>query len=123
MQQTTTVATTRHLPCETMPETYSILRRHPSLYFADGDIALSAKTAAGVTQVFRIDRIFLSRHSEVFRDMLMVSSDKGSVGNMYDGVPLVSLPADDSAEDMESLLKVIYDPGCVQKSLLPIAGY
>lgn len=86
--------------------------RHPSLYFPDGDIALSAKTAAGVTQIFRVDRIFLSRHSEVFRDMFAVSSDKSSGAETYDGVPLVVMPREDVAEDVHTLLDVIYNIEC-----------
>lgn len=96
-----------------MSEASTPYERHPTLHFPDGDIALSAKTRTGITQVFRVDRIVLSRHSEVFRDMLAVASDKSNPEERFEDIPLVTMPEDDAAEDLQSLLEVIYDASYV----------
>ncbi|EKM54133.1 uncharacterized protein PHACADRAFT_145778 [Phanerochaete carnosa HHB-10118-sp] len=87
--------------------------RHAELYYPDGDIVLSAKleTATPLTLVvFRVDKLFLSRHSEVFRGMFeVVSGEKAQ--ESYDGVPVLCMP--DRGEDLAMLIEVIYSPVCV----------
>ncbi|KAI0697579.1 hypothetical protein BC835DRAFT_755422 [Cytidiella melzeri] len=80
--------------------------RHPSLYFADGDIVISAtsKTKTYI-QFYRVDRIFLARRSPVFKDML--SLGEGAVNEQYDGAPKVHFP--DDAEDVAGLLAGLYN--------------
>ena len=81
--------------------------RHPTLYFPDGDIVISATSAKDKNRIifFRLDEIYLSRHSSVFKDMLSLPSD-ASTNAHYDGVPHVHLP--DSAEDLGGLFGAIY---------------
>lgn len=86
--------------------------RHEPLYFSDGDIVLSAPCddESTYTWLFRIDRIFLARHSPVFRDMLSlpVASD---TNEKYDGAPRVRLT--DNAWHLAQLLAAIYNPAYV----------
>lgn len=87
------------------------VQRHPTIYFADGDIVLCA-TAKGsdVLHMFRVDKIYLTRNSPVFREMLSLSSPGGSThgtGEIYDGSPLIRLP--DDANDLASLLGLLYN--------------
>ena len=82
--------------------------RHPSLYFEQGDIALSARDSDTLTYVFRVYRLFLTHHSSVFKTMIG-AIESGPTGEEYDGVPLIALGEEDNAEDVASLLEVIYD--------------
>ena len=94
------------------------MNRHPSLYYTDGDIILSAQAEAEsppILVLFRVDKLFLSRHSDVFRDMFAVAPSE-NVEEHYDGVPLVQMPQD-KAEDLALLIEVIYDPPCVYQSV------
>ena len=85
--------------------------RHPTLYFNDGDIVLSTETADKKTLLFRVDKIFLARHSKLFADMFALPSVPG-VHEEYDGVPLVRLIGDES-KGLEDLLGFIYNRSCV----------
>lgn len=69
---------------------------HPSLYFDDGDIELSAKASDGSVQLFKLHRIYLSRSSEVFRDMFAVG------GNTKEEVEMP-----DNAADISALFEAI----------------
>ena len=86
--------------------------RHESLYFADGDLVLSAKSDRKA-MLFRIHTSFLSRLSPVFADMVAFpqSSDNEFPAEMHDGVPSVELH--DDPEDLESFLLALYKPGWV----------
>ena len=83
--------------------------RHESLYLSDGDIVLAAVKLGSpiVTVLFRVDKVYLSRTSPVFRSMLSLPSTP-SVNEMYDGVPRVDLP--DDSDDLACLLAALYDP-------------
>ena len=87
-------------------------KRHPTWYYSDGDIVLRAQSEKesppSTFVLFRVDKLFLSRHSEVFRDMFTVASSN-NVEESYDGAPLVQM-AGDKAEDLAMLIEVIYDP-------------
>lgn len=83
--------------------------RHPSLYFEQGDIALSAKDSDTLTYIFRVYRLFLTHHSEVFKAIIESLGSEGSVEE-YDGVPLVTLSEEDQAAEVANLLEVIHDP-------------
>lgn len=92
-------------------------KRHPTLYYSDGDIVLSAQSeteSPPAMVLFRVDKLFLSRHSDIFRDMFaVVSSD--NMEERYDDAPLVRMPGD-KAEDLAMLIEVIYDPSYVYQS-------
>lgn len=92
--------------------------RHPDLWFRDGNIVLATHTL-----LFRVHKSILSMHSSVFRDMFELAGiescvvgdggEKDAMGRtteheMYDGVPLVSLPSDEGV-DVEELLLAVYD--------------
>lgn len=87
------------------------LNRHPSLYFEDGDIVLSAYATLTSRQLFRVHRVFLSHYSEVFRGMFAVVSTT-NIDEAYDGTPLLRMPDDDTAEAVASLLDVMYNSRC-----------
>ena len=73
------------------------IRKHPALYFDDGDIELVARTADdSSTQLFKVHRTTLSRASPVFRDMFAVSGDRQEAVSMSD-----------TAEDLSDLLQCI----------------
>ncbi len=81
-------------------------QRH-SPYFEDGDIVVSATAEyKNEMRFFRVDKIFLARHSVIFRDMFVVG-DSDPQMERYDGVPKVHLP--DRAEDVATFLSAIYD--------------
>ena len=89
-----------------------------TIWMEDGNIVLQSENT-----LFRVHRSVLSRNSSVFRDMFELSSiddvslDSGEGSNsggmapeleLYDGVPLVSLPHDEGV-DVEELLLAVYD--------------
>ena len=82
--------------------------RHVGLYFADGDIVLSAAKAAGEHIVFfRVDKVLLCRYSQVLRTLLSIPAHPDA-NETYDGVVRVHMP--DTAEDLDRLLTALYDP-------------
>ncbi|KAI0341740.1 hypothetical protein BDW22DRAFT_1331839 [Trametopsis cervina] len=86
------------------------IERHPTVYFPDGDIVLCANLkASDGLRVFRVDRVYLTRNSPVFRDMLSLSSPPahGHHPEVYDGVSVVRLP--DDADDLGNLLGLLYN--------------
>ena len=91
------------------PQPTPVLRRHPDIYFADGDIVLSAPSHKTVNSVilFRVDTLMLKRHSPIFNDMLQFRPGTTS-DEEYDGVPRVHLT--DRAEDLATLLSAMYNP-------------
>lgn len=91
-----------------MPSRVKTTRRHSTLYFSDGDVVLSVDSADGIQHLFRVDTVFLSRHSTVFADILSIPSSPAA-NETYDGVSLVRL-VDDDAEGVEDLLKFMYNP-------------
>lgn len=89
-------------------------RRHPSLYFADGDIVVSATSKERTyTEFYRVDKVFLARHSVIFKDMLSIGSAEGrsvdstSEQQFYDGMPKVHLY--DDAEDVAGFIGALYN--------------
>ena len=80
--------------------------RHPTLYFPDGDVVLALQRSNAADLLFRVDKIFLARHSPIFRDMLSFSAENGP-NDTYDGVPLVNLV--DNGEDLKTLLSGMYN--------------
>ena len=88
-------------------------KHHPSLYYEDGNVVLSALRRDGERQYFRVHQSILSKHSPVLGDMLSMPPLKafGSANVLeeaYGGVVHVQMP--DSGEDLESFLQVLYDP-------------
>ncbi|TFK48999.1 hypothetical protein OE88DRAFT_451274 [Heliocybe sulcata] len=82
--------------------------KHASYYFADGSIVLSAvHSETKQVVLYRVQTTLLSRHSEVFADMLTMPSPPEAP--TYEGAPLVHLP--DTAEEIEAMVHCFYDPG------------
>ncbi|KAG2352877.1 hypothetical protein BDR07DRAFT_1312116 [Suillus spraguei] len=79
---------------------------HDSLYLVDGNIVLIAPLTTGQHQIFRVHQSVLSKNSPVFKSMFMIPGVQDREMEKYDGVPLVQLP--DGAEEVESLLRVLY---------------
>ncbi|KAI0324294.1 hypothetical protein GY45DRAFT_1263095, partial [Cubamyces sp. BRFM 1775] len=69
---------------------------HPSLYFDDGNVIL----AAGRT-LFCVHRSLLSKHSPVFQDLFDGARDR------HRG--LLHVPMEETADEVEALLNVVYD--------------
>ena len=86
--------------------------RHPTLYFQDGDIAVTAMLPNGSQQLYRVDRTFLSRYSSVFEDMLSMPAPQSI--ETVDDVPVVHLL--DDAQDVSTLLETLYNPSYVAQS-------
>ncbi|KAJ3518788.1 hypothetical protein NM688_g9391 [Phlebia brevispora] len=88
-------------------------RRHPTLYFDDGNVALSGVSRNYVRLYFRIHRSILCAHSPVMANMFAIpplhdEESETKYVETYDGVLHIEMP--DSAEDLESFLSVLYDP-------------
>ncbi|TDL27773.1 hypothetical protein BD410DRAFT_739026 [Rickenella mellea] len=90
------------------PGSLNVKAHHLTLYHNDGDLVVSAPNGVGGSTFYRIHRFMLSIHSYVFRDMFTLPPAADGSIETYDGVPIVHLP--DSAEDMDGLLNVLYDP-------------
>ncbi|KAH7924483.1 hypothetical protein BV22DRAFT_1035082 [Leucogyrophana mollusca] len=86
----------------------AIFARDPILYFADGNIVLSALTSEKKGTLFRIHKSVLSLHSPVFADMFALPEPPSGVNDAYDGVPLVHLH--DDAIHVRELLQTFYQP-------------
>ncbi|KAI0094329.1 hypothetical protein BDY19DRAFT_860944, partial [Irpex rosettiformis] len=78
-----------------------------TLYFEDGDIAISA-TSKGKDYIefYRVDKVFLARHSPIFKDMLSLGENDPH-NEQYHGVPKVHLL--DDAEDVSGLIGALYN--------------
>ncbi len=92
-------------PLKRKREESPVLVRHKTLYLEDGDIVLTAPYGQR-RLVFRVDKIFLARHSPIFKDMLAFSPG-GDSADMYEGVPRVDLT--DRAQDLAVLLGGMYN--------------
>lgn len=81
----------------------ALLDRHDDLWLSDGSVVLVAEDT-----LFKVHKSQLSRHSVVFRDMFAMPQLEGA-GRMetLDGCDVVRLH--DSAQDIESLLRALYD--------------
>lgn len=86
--------------------------RHPTLYFPDGNIVITAVNLEGNEVLFRIFKSVLSVQSPVFEHMFSTpqaaSSSTFDPNEWYEGVPLVRMP--DTLADIERILKVLFDP-------------
>lgn len=84
--------------------------KHSTLYFDDGDIVLAVQRPRKTRSflLFRVDKIFLSRYSKTFSDMLtMPASPEGR--EQYEGAPIVRLVGDDP-KAVEVLIQYMYNP-------------
>ncbi|KAJ7232197.1 hypothetical protein B0H12DRAFT_1029079 [Mycena haematopus] len=86
--------------------------RHSSLYLADGNLIVAAPISEGDggMMLFRVHQSMLSLQSPVFAAMFTLPSPDTN-RDIYDGVPFVRMP--DDARDIESLLKVLYNPSAL----------
>lgn len=90
----------------TCEDSYELVR-HGTLYLEDGDIVLTAPSVDGQKRlVFRVDKIFLARHSPIFKDMLAFELGQDAE-DVYEGVSRVDLT--DNAEDLAILLSGLYN--------------
>ncbi|KAI0791180.1 hypothetical protein C8Q75DRAFT_715554, partial [Abortiporus biennis] len=78
---------------------------HPKFYFPSGDIIISCLSSVQTVQ-FKVDKVILSRHSPIFRDMFAIPLPPSP--DMIDGVHVLHLS--DSAEDVAGLLDALYNP-------------
>ncbi|TDL13444.1 hypothetical protein BD410DRAFT_903300 [Rickenella mellea] len=88
----------------------SITTRHETLYLPAGDLVLSALSDLkdrGLV-LFRVHKFMMAHHSSIFRDMFALPIPVEDFNESYDGASMVHIP--DSAEDLEGLLRVLYDP-------------
>ena len=91
--------------------------RHPSLYFEDGDLVISATQQDDAPVLFRAHAAILGHFSPVFRDMMSLPTG-GSGRELYDGAPIVHLP--DDARDVADFFEALYNPGCVCRSTITL---
>ena len=82
--------------------------KHDSLDFPDGDVVLSVTDNVGLQHVFRVDRVFLSRHSKIFAGMFSLPPSSIAVNEQHDGVPLVQLVGD-KLDGVADLLNMMYN--------------
>ncbi|KAI5117801.1 hypothetical protein M0805_004561 [Coniferiporia weirii] len=91
--------------------------QHPTLYFDDGNIILSAVSSTqnqqknqtdAQTLLFRVHKSLLKERSVIFRDMLELPEVPSGVNEIHDAVPVVRMP--DSAKEVEDMLKIFYRP-------------
>lgn len=100
------------MSCDTSDVLPKMDERHPSLYFDDGDVVLSAPISTHMdggridVQYFRIHKFTMRHHSAIFRDMFALPTPASQ--QSYDGIPLIAMT--DSAEDLAVLLKLLYYP-------------
>ncbi|KAI1784925.1 hypothetical protein LXA43DRAFT_1040201 [Ganoderma leucocontextum] len=93
-----------------MSSSSSASEPHPTLYFPNGDVVLSAlidSEAPPTTRLFRVHKFLLMHHSATFANMF--ADAKPGSGESYDGVPMVELQGD-KAEDLALLLNYLYNP-------------
>ncbi|KLO13570.1 hypothetical protein SCHPADRAFT_827811, partial [Schizopora paradoxa] len=89
-------------------------KQSATLWFGDGNIVLSAPSdlAANTTINFCVHSGVLRSRCQVFADMLAMPSGSQTAEmnseEVYNGKPRVRMQ--DSAEDLEAFLKVLYDP-------------
>jgi predicted transcriptional regulator len=81
--------------------------RHGSLYLADGNLVVAASSGGGTMMLFRVHQSMLALQSPVFAGMFTLPPPDANQ-DVYDGAPFVHMP--DDAKDIESLLKVLYNP-------------
>jgi BTB/POZ domain len=79
----------------------SNMTRHPELWFDDGSVVLHVEKT-----LFRVHRSTLATHSTVFSDMFRIPQPPDQ--DAIEGCTVIKLP--DSLDDVESLLKALYDP-------------
>ena len=87
------------------------MKKHPTLYFDNGDIIIICpfREKDKGYQHFRVDKIFLSRHSPIFATTFSLPTGPGrSQEDFMEGASVIRVP--DDAEDMEGFLKAMYEP-------------
>lgn len=91
-------------------------QHHPTLYFSDGNVVLSAVAQDRRRQYFRVHQSILCRHSAVLSDMFAIPPLTRSEAELVKGIPsetyagVVHVQMQDTAEDLASFLGVLYDP-------------
>ena len=88
-------------------------QHHPTLYFDDGNVVLSAIAKDGRRRYFRVHQSVLCRHSPIFEEMFQIpplreDTPEHEIAESYDGVLHIQMP--DTAEEVDSLIGVLYDP-------------
>ncbi|KAF7789624.1 hypothetical protein EIP86_000570 [Pleurotus ostreatoroseus] len=86
------------------PPAKRAIRRHGTLWFEDGNIAILAGDV-----YFRLHRGVLATHSEVFRDMLTLPPGISGTFEKMDGCPVVHLV--DRASELAVFFEALYGAG------------
>ncbi|KIJ42400.1 hypothetical protein M422DRAFT_48243 [Sphaerobolus stellatus SS14] len=83
------------------------IRKDSTVYYPNGDIVLLSVPEDDVRTAFKVDKVFLSRFSDVFQDMFEFPPGQ-AVREVYDEVPLVQMQ--DSAVHLRQFLLALYKP-------------
>ncbi|KLO08410.1 hypothetical protein SCHPADRAFT_880588 [Schizopora paradoxa] len=89
--------------------------RYEHLWFPGGDVVLKTNT-----YLFKVHKDVLSLQSSVFKDMFQLELEQtieggaGTVGEFYEGLPLVGL-AGDEGKDVAHLLQAVYHRDCYDR--------
>ena len=108
VQQHTTTHAEHHQDVHSGGADEDEVMRQPDLWFSDGSIVLRAEN-----RMFRVHVSQLSRHSEVFSDMLSMPQPTATIDDEHgqadriEGCPVLLLH--DKAEDVMHLLRALYD--------------
>lgn len=81
------------------------ITKHPDLWFEDGNVVLIAENTG-----FRVYRGLLAKHSDIFRDMFSIPQPHSEAEDVLEGCPVVRL-ADDRAEDVATILGILFESG------------
>lgn len=84
-----------------------LTHNHPSIYYADGNLAIRCRSKDGIPTYFRIHRNYLSSYSTIIDDMLGVPPPSSGL-ELHDDVPVVDFDA--KPEDMTTFLQFFYQP-------------
>ena len=79
---------------------------HKTVYYPNGDLVLYSRADENIITAFKVDKVMLARHSEVFDGMFRLPPPPEM--ETYDGQPSVRLT--DKAEDIKVFLEALYDP-------------
>ncbi len=84
---------------------------HDSFYMVDGDVLSFLEDCVSGEEeyvLFRVHKFILSRNSTTFKTMLDKRFLNKRTWHLYKSAPVLKL--EDSAEDFNNLLEVLYDP-------------
>ncbi len=86
------------------------LVQDPDLWIEDGNVVIAVADETSEEKImrgFKCHRGVLAKHSQVFAGLFSIPPS-GEAEDVYDGLPLVTLP--DAYADVKNLLRFLYDP-------------